>query len=71
MKIGATIRAFREEIGMNQTELAYESKLARNTIISYEQDKRSPRVDDLEQIAAALKISAWKIMERASKGESI
>ena len=66
MKLGATIKAMREEIGMTQTVLAYESDISRKTSIAYEKDRHSPRTNDLEQIAAALKTTAWKIVNKAN-----
>lgn len=48
------IRNFREKAALTQEELAERSGFSRSTIINYESGKRSPRLEDLKMIAAAL-----------------
>ncbi|WP_352403051.1 helix-turn-helix transcriptional regulator [Pyramidobacter sp.] len=54
MNIGTLIKQKRREHGVSQNELAERSGMSRSTIINFEAGKRSPRVDDLQNIALAL-----------------
>lgn len=57
MSIGNNIKKCRKEKGLTQIELALASKISRNALINYENDKRVPNLDTLEKIRVALDVS--------------
>ena len=57
MSIGEIIREKRKEAGLTQKELASKIGVAQNTIAQYETGLRTPRLDQLTEIAKALNFS--------------
>jgi transcriptional regulator with XRE-family HTH domain len=55
--IGQYVKARREELGVNQEELAKRIGVTPTTISLYESGKRKPDLDTLKQIATVLKTS--------------
>lgn len=56
MTIGEKIKSIRKEKGLSQEQLAEKCGLNRNSIYNYETGKRSPKSEDLENIAKALDV---------------
>lgn len=68
-RVGLNIRRFRRERGLSQEALAFECGLHRTYISGVERGIRNPTVVVLEQIATALKVPAWHLLEEgAGKG---
>ena len=61
------IRRARKRCAFSQEELAWRSGLHRTYISMIERAQRSPTVDSLEKIAAALGISASALLARAEE----
>ena len=57
VKIGNRIRALREEKGITQKDLAFDSDLDRSYIASVENGQRNISIVNVEKIANALKVS--------------
>lgn len=62
MTIGKTIRQIRKEKGITQKKLSELSGIAEITVRQYEADKYSPKIQQVEKIAAALNVSPFDIM---------
>ncbi len=58
MSVSARIRERREELGMNQTELAEVAGLTPNAISQYESSSRRPSVKALSKLTDALRITS-------------
>ncbi|MHB9142764.1 MAG: helix-turn-helix domain-containing protein [Paludibacter sp.] len=70
-KIGNRIRDLRQEKGISQKDLAYESDLDRTYIASVENGKRNISIVNIEKIANALKVSLKEFFEDISFNEKI
>lgn len=57
MTTGERIKAARNKAGLKQSELAEKLGVAVITIGQYERDKRQPRIEQIQAIAAALDVS--------------
>lgn len=57
MTMGARIRTRREELGLSQRELAEQAGLQLQTIWRYEHDEQVPKVDAIDRIATALRVT--------------
>ena len=64
------IRRARKKCALSQEELAWRSALHRTYISMIERSQRSPTVDSLEKIAAALGISVSALLARAEKSRA-
>lgn len=62
MTIGERIQEARKQAGLKQAELAEKLGVAVITIGQYERDKRQPRLEQLQAIAAALDIPLPELM---------
>lgn len=62
MTLGQRIQNFRREKGLTQKQLAEILGLATGTIQQYELDKRQPRINQLQAIAAALNVSTADLL---------
>ena len=69
--LGEELRKAREQAGMTQEQLAFESGLSRPYISQLEHDMKSPRLDTFFLLCDALGISAEELIgrvDRARKG---
>ncbi len=66
-RVGINLKRLRQDRGLSQEELAFESGLHRTYISGVERGVRNPTVLVLEKIAAALKVSAAKLLEETSR----
>lgn len=62
MSFGARIKQAREALGMTQKELAARCGVAENTISTYEQGKKTPRVRVIERLSKELHIPAMELL---------
>ena len=62
-RVGANIKRFRRERGLSQEKLAFECGRHRTYISGVERGIRNPTVVVLEQIATALQVPAWRLLE--------
>ena len=62
MNIGESIKRLRTEKGITQIELASRSRLSVTSIQNYEYGKTTPKVEQLEKIAAALDVTPFDLM---------
>ena len=63
MNIGKKIRAWRDERGLTQNELASRANISRSYLAGVETEKYNPSIDTLNSIAAALNVSTSFLME--------
>jgi transcriptional regulator with XRE-family HTH domain len=63
MTIGNQIKIYRNKLKLTQEELATKSGLSRNAIYNYENEKRSPDLKVLTNIAEALNITINDLIE--------
>jgi len=63
MNIGDKIRNYRKISGVTQKELGELSGTSERTIQQYEGGKRQPRIEQLQKIANALKISPTDLLD--------
>jgi len=68
-QVGANVKRWRKERGLSQEGLAFECGLHRTYISGVERGIRNPTVAVLEQIAIALDVPTWRLLEE-SKGKS-
>ena len=66
-RVGLNVRRFRTERGWSQEELAFECGLHRTYISGVERGVRNPTVLVLDEIATALKVPAYRLLEVAGK----
>lgn len=66
-QVGQNVRKIREERGWSQEDLAFESGLHRTYISGVERGVRNPTVLVLQDIAAALKVAASRLLESTRK----
>ena len=62
-RVGHNVRRFRTERGLSQEALAFECGLHRTYISGVERGVRNPTVVVLEEIATALRVPAWRLLE--------
>jgi transcriptional regulator with XRE-family HTH domain len=62
-QVGRNVRRLRQQRGISQEALAFESGLHRTYISGVERGVRNPTVVVLGQIAAALKVSPARLLE--------
>ncbi len=62
-RVGINLKRLRQDRGLSQEALAFESGLHRTYISGVERGVRNPTVLVLEEIAAALKVPAAKLLE--------
>ena len=63
MTLGEKIKFYRTKSNLSQEELAHKSKLSRNAIYNYENNKRAPTISTLELIAYGLELSVSDLLE--------
>ncbi len=62
-RVGINLKRLRQDRGLSQEELAFESGLHRTYISGVERGVRNPTVLVLEEIAAALQVPAAKLLD--------
>ena len=62
MTIGERIRQLRIRKGLTQKELGQISETAETTVRQYENNKRQPKIEQIEKLAKALEVSPADIM---------
>lgn len=65
--IGENIKRLRIENGMTQEQLAEELNTTKSAISKYELDKRQPRYETIERIAAIFHTSTGRILNKGGK----
>lgn len=68
-QVGANVKRWRKERGLSQEGLAFECGLHRTYISGVERGIRNPTVMVLEQIAIALDVPTWRLLEEG-KGKN-
>ena len=66
-RVGINLRRLRQDRGLSQEELAFESGLHRTYISGVERGVRNPTVLVLEEIATALTVPAAKLLEETPR----
>ena len=66
-RVGVNLKRLRQDSGLSQEELAFESGVHRTYISGVERGVRNPTILVLEQIAAALKVPAAELLEEAPR----
>ena len=66
-RVGQNLKRLRQDLGLSQEELAFESGLHRTYISGVERGVRNPTVLVLEQVAKALKVPAAKLLEEVPR----
>ena len=70
-RIGVNLKQLRQDSGLSQEELAFESGLHRTYISGVERGVRNPTVLVLEKIAVALKVPAAKLLEEMPRRKKL
>jgi transcriptional regulator with XRE-family HTH domain len=65
--LGEELRNARKAAGLTQEQLSFDAKLDRTYISQLENDKKSPTLDALFRICAALKVPASELIARVEK----
>jgi transcriptional regulator with XRE-family HTH domain len=63
--LAANLRRRRAELGLSQEDLAHEAGLHRTFVGAVERSERNISLDNIERLAAALKVDPWELL-RAS-----
>ena len=69
--LGDELRRVRLERGLTQEELAFKAKISRNYVSLLELNEKSPTVETLQRVCAAMGVSAGELLlqvERAATG---
>ncbi len=66
-RVGINLKRLRQNRGLSQEELAFESGLHRTYISGVERGVRNPTVRVLEEIATALKVPAAMLLEETPR----
>jgi len=69
-RVGINVRKFRRERGLSQEALAFECGRHRTYISGVERGIRNPTVLVLEEIAVALQVPSWRLLEDVSEVEA-
>ncbi len=66
-RVGVNLKRLRQDSGLSQEELAFESGLHRTYISGVERGVRNPTVLVLEKISVALKVPVAKLLEETPR----
>ncbi len=66
-RVGVNLKRLRQDSGLSQEGLAFESGLRRTYISGVERGVRNPTVLVLEKIAATLKVPSAKLLEETPR----
>jgi transcriptional regulator with XRE-family HTH domain len=67
-RVGLNVKKYRNERGLSQEELAFESGLHRTYVSGVERGVRNPTVVIIEKIADALNVDPGRLIERQRRG---
>ena len=70
-RVGVNLKRLRQDSGLSQEELAFDSGLHRTYISGVERGVRNPTVLSLEKIAVALKVPAAKLLEETPRRKKL
>ena len=70
MSLGAELRRARTDAGLTQEQLAFAADLDRSYISLLEHDQKSPTVDTLVRLCAALGVRASVLLARVERGRA-
>ena len=70
-RVGVNLKRLRQDRGLSQEELAFESGLHRTYISGVERGVRNPTILVLEKIAVALKVPAAKLLEETVRRKKL
>ena len=62
--VGQNVRAFREDKGLSQEQLAFEAGLHRTYVSGVERGVRNPTILIIERLAKALRVEPHEFLER-------
>ena len=65
--LGEELRKAREKAGISQEELAHRADISRQYVSLLELDKKSPTVDVLMRLCAAMDASAGEVIRRVER----
>lgn len=71
MALGSFLKSARKAAGLTQGELAKKASISINTVINYENNKRTPTLEIAGKLAKALCIDVQDIIEEASAPVSV
>lgn len=60
--VGKNVRRIREELGLSQEQLAFETELHRTYISGVERGVRNPTVLVIDRLAKALKVEPFELL---------
>ena len=60
--VGRNVRRFRDELGLSQEQLAFETELHRTYISGVERGVRNPTVLVIDRLAKALKVEPFELL---------
>lgn len=60
--VGRNVRRFRDELGLSQEQLAFETELHRTYISGVERGVRNPMVLVVDRLAKALKVEPFELL---------
>ncbi|MDJ0513770.1 MAG: helix-turn-helix transcriptional regulator [Methyloceanibacter sp.] len=63
--VGRNVRRIREERGLSQEELAFETDLHRTYVSGVERGVRNPTVLVIDRLAKALKVKPHELLQRS------
>jgi transcriptional regulator with XRE-family HTH domain len=69
--LGDELRSAREKADMSQTELSLAAGVDRSYISQIENDKKSPTIDMLFRLCAAMKVSPSKIIGKLEEQQTV
>jgi len=61
--VGKNVRRLREDLGLSQEQLAFETELHRTYISGVERGIRNPTVLIIERLAKALKVQPFELLK--------
>ena len=70
-RVGVNLKRLRQDSGLSQEELAFDSGLHRTYISGVERGVRNPTVLVLEKIAVVLKVSAAKLLDEVPRRKKL
>jgi transcriptional regulator with XRE-family HTH domain len=63
MQLGDSIKLYRKKLKLSREALSVKAKISEKSLYNYEENRRSPSVEQLDRIAKALKISSSELLD--------